>query len=155
MNGLPLHPAIVHFPIAFALLVPVLGAAVLWWTRQRDELAREALRIPAALQAVVAVGCFFAQRTGDDEHHEVEDVVDRALIHAHEESGELFLIVSLVTLVAWFASAVAGRVALARKAALVAVVLGIVAAGLGLRAGHKGGELVYEHGAAEAWRPSP
>ena len=38
MNGLPLHPAIVHFPLAFALLVPLLGIAILISTRDRDAL---------------------------------------------------------------------------------------------------------------------
>ena len=153
MDGMPLHPALVHFPIAFALLTPFLGAALLWWTRERDNLAREALRIPAVLQLVTTVAAFGAQRTGDEEHHEVEDVVERALIHAHEESGELFFIACIATALVWFASAVATKPGVARKAAVVAVLVGLVAAGLGLRAGHMGGELVYLHGAAEAWRP--
>lgn len=154
MNGLPLHPAIVHFPLAFALLVPLLGIAILIWTRDRDALTLEALRLPAALQLVTLVAAFAAQRTGDDDNRLIEDIVDRAVIHAHEEAGELFFIATGVTMLVWFASAVSRKAAVARKAAVLAVVVGLVAAGLGLRAGEKGGELVYHHGAAEAW-PAP
>ena len=154
MNGLPLHPAIVHFPLAFAVLVPLLGVAVLLWTRERDALTMEALRLPAGLQLITLVAAFFAQRTGDEDHHQVEDVVERALIHAHEEAGELFFIATGVTMLLWFAAAVSTRADVARKAAMLAVVAGLVAAGLGLRAGEKGGELVYHHGAADAW-PAP
>ena len=153
MNELPLHPAIVHFPIAFALLIPFLGAGFLLWTRENDSLVQQVLRVPLALQVVTVVAGFVAQRTGDEEHHRVEDVVDRGLIHEHEEAGELFFIACIVTLLAWFASAVAKEPDLARKAAILAVVLGLVTAALGLRAGEMGGELVYIHGAAEAWKP--
>ncbi|MCO4771033.1 MAG: hypothetical protein KDA24_13445 [Deltaproteobacteria bacterium] len=153
MNGLPLHPAIVHFPIAFAVLIPFLGAAFLLWTRENDSLAQQLLRVPAVLQVVTAIVAFIAQRTGDEDHHQVEDFVDRALIHEHEEAGELFFIGSIVTAVFWFASAVAKKPDMARKAAITAVVVGLVAAGLGLRAGEMGGELVFIHGGAEAWKP--
>jgi len=153
MNGLPLHPAIVHFPLALSVIVPLLGVALLVWTRRNDDLAVQVLRIPAALQILTVLGAFAAQRTGDDDHHIVEEIVDRNLIGEHEDAGELFFIALGVTLVIWFASAAAKRPAVARKAAIVAVVAGLVAAGLGLRAGELGGALVYHHGAAGAWAP--
>lgn len=153
MNGLPLHPAIVHIPIAFALLVPFLGAVFLMMTREEDSLAQRLLRVPAGLQLVTVVGAFFAQRTGDEDHHRVEDFVDKALIHEHEEAGELFFIACIVTLLPWFASAIAKEADVARKSAITGILCGLVAAWLAVRAGDLGGALVYHHGAAEAWRP--
>ncbi len=153
MNELPLHPAIVHFPIAFALLIPFLGAGFILWTRENDSLVQQVLRVPLVLQVVTVIAGFVAQRTGDEDHHRVEDFVDRGLIHEHEEAGELFFIACIVTMLAWFASAAAKKPDLARKAAITAVILGLVTAALGIRAGEMGGELVYIHGAAEAWKP--
>lgn len=152
MNGLPWHPSIVHFPLALAVLTPVLGAILWWATRSDDGLAQRAFRLPFAAQVVALITAIIAQRTGDGDHHRVEEVVDRALIHAHEQAGEFFTIATGVVLAAWFASAAAKEAKVARNAAILAILLGLVAAGLGLRAGHFGGELVYTHGAAEAWR---
>jgi len=56
-----------------------------------------------------------------------------------------------VVLAIWFASALAREAKVARTAAAIAIAVGILAAGLGMRAGHAGGELVYTHGAAKAW----
>jgi len=153
MNGLPLHPAVVHIPIAFALLIPFLGAVFLMWTREEDALAQRILRVPAVLQAITVVAAFGAQRTGDEDHHKVEEFVDRALIHEHEEAGELFFIACIVTLLPWFASAIAKRADVARKSAITGILFGLVAAWLAVRAGDLGGALVYHHGAAEAWKP--
>ena len=151
MNDLPLHPSLVHFPIALAVLVPILGALLLLGTRRDDATAHRAFRLPTLAQAAALLFGLAAQRTGDGDHHEVEKFVDRAIIHAHEEAGELFLITAGVTLVLWFAAAAAARVDLGRKVAVAAVVVGIVGGGLALRAGHKGGELVYRYGAAGAY----
>lgn len=151
MDGLPLHPALVHFPIAMGLVIPIVGAALLVATRRDDALVGRALWLPAGLQFLCVVLAFFAQRTGDEDHHLVEDFVDRALIHAHEEAGEVAFISAGVTLLVWFVAAVAKNPGLGRKAGWAAVAVGLVAMGLALRAGKLGGELVYLHGAAQAF----
>ena len=155
MDGLPWHPSVVHFPLVLAVLVPFLGMLLWWSTRTEDSLAARAFRLPLLAQGIALVTAIIAQRTGDSDHHRVEDVVDRALIHAHEDAGELFTIATGVVFAVWFAAALAREAGVARKAAIVAIALGLAAAGLGLRAGHGGGELVYTHGAAEAWRGAP
>lgn len=155
MDGLPWHPSVVHFPLVLGLLVPLLGAILFWFTRSDDTLAQKAFRLPLAAQAFALITAIVAQRTGDGDHERVEDFVDTALLHGHEEAGELFTIATGVVFAIWFASALAREAKVARSAALVAVAAGIVAAVLGMRAGHLGGELVYIHGAADAWKAAP
>ena len=78
-------------------------------------------------------------------------IVQEGALHQHEEAAEQF---------AWASAATLGLAALVMvlprsttvRAATVAVVLAtVVVAGLGLRVGHAGGELVYVHGAASAY----
>lgn len=151
MDGLPWHPAIVHFPIALAVLIPVLGAVLWWVARADDQLAKWVFRLPLGGQVLALATAVIAQRTGDGDHSRVEEIVDAAIISAHEDAGEFFTIATGVVLAIWFASALAREAKVARNAALIAIVAGLVACGLGLRAAHFGGELVYTHGAAEAW----
>ncbi len=152
MDGLPWHPAIVHLPLSLAVLIPLLGGTLWWVARKDDQLAGWVFRLPLGAQIMALVTAIISQRTGDADHSRVKEVVDIAIIHAHEEAGEMFTIACGVVLAIWFASAAAREAKVARTAALIAIVAGLVAGGLGLRAGHLGGELVYTHGAAEAWR---
>jgi hypothetical protein len=151
MDGLPWHPAIVHFPLSLAALIPVLGAVLWWVARSDDQLAGWVFRLPLGGQVLALVTAIVAQRTGDGDHSRVKKVIDDTLIQAHEQAGEQFTIAMGVVLAIWFASALAREAKVARTAAAIAIAVGILAAGLGLRAGHAGGELVYVHGAAEAW----
>lgn len=93
----PLHPAIVHFTVALAIILPLMivlalvlihkGASIKWaW-------------IPVAtLAAMMFVGTLVAKNTGEDEEDKVEEVVSRKVIHDHEEDAELFTILSGILL---------------------------------------------------------
>jgi uncharacterized membrane protein len=153
MNALPLHPAIVHLPLGLAILMPLFAAGVAWalWT---GRVGHRGWMVVVALQALLLGAALVAIKTGGAEEDRVERVVQESVLHRHEELAEQF---------AWAAGATLGLAALvlvlrrpvAERATSVAVVAAtLVVAGLGLRVGHAGGELVYVHGAASAYTSS-
>ncbi|MCB9735068.1 MAG: hypothetical protein H6745_20970 [Deltaproteobacteria bacterium] len=152
MNGLPLHPAVVHIPVALALVLPVLAIGVLVAARLKP--GRQALFLLVAAQAALVIGGFVAMQTGEGAEHEVKGVVPRAAIHEHEEHAETFVWVgvgALVVAIAALGSQIARKEAAARALALAFAVATLVVAFLGFRTGEAGGELVYVHNAGSAY----
>ena len=139
----PLHPAVVHFPIALtfaALLFEAASRAPRWRTLATASLVLIVLAATSAVAAVI---------TGDVAHEEVVvPVAARALLEQHEELGELL---------AWGLGLLAvARVVLARFGRhdgplgwLYLVLLGVLC-GVVAYQGHLGGRLVYEHGVGTA-----
>ena len=144
----PLHPAIVHFPIVFAVLLPLVAIGALWMIR-RGAAARRAWLFPVALAGALALSAFVAVQTGKAQEERVEDAVGERPLESHEESAELFLVLSGVLFVVagvGLAPGVTGR------AARVVATLGAVGVlGAGYTVGRSGGELVYRHGAASVY----
>ena len=151
MNGLPLHPAIVHLPLALALLMPLIAAGLAWalWT---GRLSLRAWTIVVAVQALLLGGGLVAMNTGESDEERVEAVVSESLLHRHEEAAEQFVWAAGLTLALSALVLLAGRRRpVANALALSVVTATLVVAGLGLRVGHAGGQLVYVHGAASAY----
>lgn len=144
----PLHPAIVHFPIVFAVLLPLVAAYALW-AIHRGSAPRRAWTLPLVLATGLVVSAFVAVQTGDAQQERVERVVGDRPLHGHEEAAELFLVLSGVLLVVTgvgLAPGVAGRAA---RAVATLGTVGVLAAGY--RVGASGGELVYRLGATSAY----
>jgi uncharacterized membrane protein len=144
----PLHPAIVHFPIVLAFLLPILAAGAIWAVR-RGANPRRAWAIPLAGAIALAASAWAAVETGEVQDERVERVVAEQPLSAHEEMAETFLAASAglaLVAVAGLATGIAGRAARLVTAA-GAVALVVAAA----RTGHSGGALVYQHGAAAAY----
>lgn len=150
MGALPLHPKLVHLPIALAVLMPMLSAGLLlaWW---KDLLPRRAWIVAVALQAVLVGSSVLAMRTGEGDGEKVESVVAESAIDAHEEAAEVFTWTAAGVLLLFAAGSVLPGAAAARGAAGVATAATLVVLFLGYRVGQAGGELVYSHGAASAW----
>jgi len=138
--SLPLHPIIVHVPvtlIAISLLFELVGRALDsdWWRR-----AAFALLIVGALGAVAAVltggpAGDVAENRGVDEH----------AVDAHEAAADWALWLAVAAVVV---RAVAGRTGKARAGvAGLALLLHVFAAAAVIKAGYRGGQLVYEHAA--------
>jgi uncharacterized membrane protein len=150
MDLLPLHPKVVHLPIALAVLMPVLSAGLLaaWW---QGLLPRRAWMIAVLLQGLLLVSGVVSLQTGQSEEDRVERFVAERLIEQHEEAAETFVWgAGGVFLLALAAAAVrndlnARRVAMATTLGTLLVIV------LGYRVGEAGGRLVYEHGAANAY----
>ena len=86
----PLHPAVVHLPIALAVLVPLVAIAALVFIR-RGARARTAWGISVAALAALLLSGWVSLQTGEQQEERVEDVVAEQAIHGHEEAAELFL----------------------------------------------------------------
>jgi hypothetical protein len=144
----PLHPAVVHFPIVFAVLLPFIAAGALWAIR-RGTTPRRAWLFPLVLAAALTLSAVVAVKSGQAQEDRVENIVGERAVHGHEEAAELFLVLSGVLL----AVAVVGLTpGLVGRAARIVATLGTLAVlGAGYRVGASGGELVYRHGAASVY----
>ncbi len=153
MSTVPLHPALVHVPMGLALALPLVaaGLALALW---RGRVPRRTWLVAVALQALLVAGGVAALRTGEPEARRIESLVGEGAVEAHEEAAEAFL---------WGAGAVlalaiavlAAPARLAAAAALASTVGTVAVAGLALRTGKAGGELVYARGAAAAYAGGP
>lgn len=147
----PLHPAIIHFPLVIMLLLPVVIAGALWAIR-RGANARRAWTIPLLGAAALSASTWVAVETGQQQSERVERVVSEQPVETHEEAAELFFTLSGALLVVVAAGMMRGR--LGRSARVIATAGAVGIAVVGIRVGATGGELVYKHGAADAYTQS-
>lgn len=150
MDSLPLHPKLVHLPIALAVLMPLLSAGLLlaWW---RAWLPRRGWLVVVALQAVLVVSGVAALRTGETDEERVEARVAETAIEAHEEAAQLFVMGGAAVLLVGLAAVFLRREGAARGLAAAATAGTLAVLFLGYRTGEAGGRLVYQHGAASAY----
>ena len=139
----PLHPALVHFPIALILL----GALLAVWAAvfQRGHLPW----LTAVLLVTGAVGAATAVYTGGKQAEMVGDISDRAdaLLDEHEEWGEQTRNIAVAAAFLALASASLTRFPkTARGLAVATVIVAAAAAYAVAKTGHIGGQLVYKHG---------
>lgn len=144
----PLHPAVVHFPIVFVILLPVVAVWALLAIRRGARPLR-AWAIPVALAAALALSSWVSVETGETQGERVERVVAHAPLESHEDAAELFLTLSGVLLLVAGAGLIRGRVGQVARG--VATVGALALVGVGVQVGHSGGQLVYRHGAASAY----
>ncbi len=148
----PLHPMIVHLPLALAVLMPLLAAAAFlaWW---REWLPGRRVWVGVlALQAVLLTTGVAALRSGEAEEDRVEPVVSERILETHEEAAEVFVIAVGVVLCLFAVPLVLPGEGLRRGAAAAATVATLVVAALAVSTGKAGGELVYRHGAAAVYQ---
>lgn len=144
----PLHPAIVHFPVVLAVLVPLFAVAAAWAIRS-GRMPRRLWAGVAVAQLLLIASAWVALETGQDQEETVERVVAERHIEAHEEAAERFLWLAGGATVVVLAGLLAGpRGEIARWAACAATAAALAAV---VPVGHSGGELVYRHGAASAY----
>jgi uncharacterized membrane protein len=140
MTSLPLHPIIVHTPIAlliFSVLFELAGRALDadWWRR-----AAFVLLLLGALGAAAAVITGTAAGDAAERQGVAEQPVDQ-----HEDAGKLTLGLAIgAVAVRLLASRAGGLRAWAGGLALALQLAAAIMVGV---AGYRGGRLVYEHGA--------
>lgn len=144
----PLHPAVVHFPVVLAFLLPIFAGFALW-TIRRGTAPRRAWAIPLGLSAALALSSWVAVETGEAQTEKVENVVSERPLETHEEAAELFLTLSAGLLVISVAGLVRGKIGTVARVAATVGAAGLVIAAT--QVGHTGGQLVYRYGAASAY----
>jgi len=144
----PLHPAVVHFPVVLAFLLPLFIAGALWAVR-RGARPRRAWSVPVAAALALAASAWAAVETGEAQDERVERVVAEQPLSRHEEMAEVFLTASAGIAILAAAGLIGG---IAGRAARVATAIGSVGLLAGATmVGHTGGELVYKYGAGSAY----
>lgn len=146
---LPIHPQVVHLPLALCVLMPLLcgGLALAIW---RGALPGRTWWLAVALQAVLVVVGVVAMQSGESDEEIAERVVPHEAIEAHEEAAEGFVWTAAGLLALMIAAGAVPGDGRRRLLAAASTVLAVVVFVLGVRTGEAGGRLVYEHGAAGA-----
>lgn len=157
---MPLHPIVVHLPLALTFLLPFL-IAVFAWAIKTGKMNKELWMVIIALQAMVTVTGYIALETGETDEDKVSAIVGKDIIHDHEEAAEIFVGTTVIALasgiVVWFL-----QPAFQDKGRLAVIFISLLPVFFAFRAGHLGGEIVYYHGGGsahadsrEVFRPEP
>ena len=153
----PLHPAVVHFPIALIIVGMVIAVASIFARRCGMQWAA------ALLLAAGAVGAMVAVATGEEEAGTVGAISEAAeqVLDEHEEWAEMTRNAAIAAAILAIAAAAASEIRIAgRGLSAAAAVVAIAAAYSVAQTGHYGGRLVYRHGVgvntagAEAAQPA-
>jgi len=147
MSELPLHPMVVHIPLALAIIVPFAMASITWAVI-RGKWRPSTWWLAVLLQGTVFVSAFIATQLGERDEEVVEAVVAEQVIEIHEEWGQKLLWSSGILLAASLVPLFFKKRALPLG---LVTVLSLVSLFLALKTGHSGGELVYRYGAASVF----
>lgn len=145
----PFHPVMVHFPIALAFIIPIL-ILVFAFMIKSQKMTHQAWLVIIGLQIVTTVTGYVALESGENEEHAVEKVLDKKLIHHHEESAEIFVGSTVLALVISIAAFFL-RKPIQFYLQLAVCLIALISCYLVYQTGHSGGELVYRYGAANAY----
>lgn len=150
MTSIPLHPALVHVPLALAFLLPavILGFA---WALWKERIRPRAWLAVVLLQAILLGAGLVALKTGQNEEERVESVVPEVALQTHEARAEQFVWMVGATLAVAALILVIRRPEAVRALTALTVVGSFLVAGAALRVGHAGGQLVYVHNAGAAY----
>jgi uncharacterized membrane protein len=144
----PLHPAVVHFPLVLAVLLPFVAVVGLLVSR-RASAGRGPWLAVAAMAVILSLSAWVSVETGQQQEDAVERVVPEGTIHQHEEAAEGLLLGSVLVAGLILVGLSPGRVG--RGARYISVPAALVVLALAFRVGDSGGSLVYTHGAAAAY----
>ncbi len=140
----PFHPAVVHFPIVLLLLGAVAAVGAVFWRRNHLPV------LAALLLLLGAAGAWTAVESGESDGGLLPEgsPAMEALVDAHETWAKRTLTLSIIAGLAAAGAVLAGRwPRAARAVAVVAAIASAAAAYSVYETGHRGGALVYRHGA--------
>jgi len=154
MDLMPLHPKLVHLPIALAVIMPFVAGGISAAMR-REWLPPRAWVLVVVMQAIVPLAGLAAANTGESDAERVADVVPREAIAEHEQAANWF-IGGAVGVLALSIAVLTTKAPGMRQAMIAATLVGTVFVMFtGQRVGELGGELVYKHDAARAYISAP
>lgn len=139
----PLHPAVVHFPIALIVLGAV--TAVIAAVVRRGPMAH----VASFLIGLGTAGCFLAAQTGERDEKRIErPPALKKVLHEHEHWADRTEAAALLAMLLALAAANTDRWPVANRVLRAAsAVAALAAVACVHQTGHYGGELVYRHGA--------
>jgi hypothetical protein len=144
----PLHPAVVHLPMALVVLLPVFAIGALLVVRRGGRPLR-AWGVTTAMFAALSLSAWASLETGEDQDEAVESVVPEAPLETHEEAAEQFLWLSVGVLGVAAVGLLGGKVGTSARILATIGSAGLLVAGYNV--GHSGGALLYQYGAASAY----
>lgn len=151
-HALPLHPKLVHVPMALCVLMPMI-VVLIWIGVRRGWFAPRAWLIAAFLQGATLIGGIAALQSGKDDGAKVEGYASEEALGAHEDRAYWFLYVAAANLAlcgaAFLLHRDRARQQLVGAVAFVGLIGGAYA---GYRVGDAGGRLVYVANASDAHR---
>ncbi len=147
----PLHPAIVHLPMALVVLLPIFAIVALLVVHRGGKPLR-AWGVAAAMFAALTLSSWASMETGEEQEDRVEAVVPDLALDTHEDAAEQFMWLSVGVLGVAALGLLKGGVGTGARVVATVASLGLLVAGY--RVGHSGGELVYTYGAASVYSDS-
>lgn len=145
---MPLHPVIVHLPLAITFLLPIL-VLVFAWAIKAGKMNKELWLVIVGLQLLVTVTGYIALETGETDEEKVSAIVGKDVIHQHEEAAEIFVGTTVIVLasgiVVWFL-----QPAFQDKGRFAVVLISLLPVFFAFRAGQLGGNIVYRLGGGSA-----
>lgn len=146
---LPLHPVLVHFPIALAVILPLLLLLVILG-QKKGLLSMQTWWLLAVLQVISAGTGYLAMEAGEDDEEKVEKFVPEAAIEEHEEKAEVFVYTSagLMALIL-----LAGFFPQRQSLKILSLVISLAVAAMAVGTGHTGGKIIYQFGGAQGHVP--
>lgn len=144
----PLHAAVVHLPVALAVLLP-LAAVIALIALSRGAAPRPTWGVVVLMAALLVGSGLVAKETGEDGEERVERIVPEAALEAHEEAADRFVVIGVALLGLSLVGLRRDRLGSGARAAATLGTLAVLAAGWSV--GHAGGELVYRYGAGAAY----
>lgn len=145
----PFHPIIVHFPIALTFILPLLILVFAFMIKSK-KMPHQTWLIIIGLQLFTTATGYIALDSGENDEDAVEKVLDKKLIHEHEEAAEIFVGATVVALVLSVAAFFL-KTEIQFIAQLVVCFVSLTSCYLAYNTGSLGGELVYVHGATNAY----
>ena len=150
MPSMPLHPALVHLPLALAFIVPFVALALTWALWKGRVPSRAWIGI-VVLQAVLLVSGLVAKNFGEREEDRLKAKIPEAALERHDLTANVFLGASGFTLAAAVLVLVWRRPGALKPLTVVTIAGSVLAAGAAVCAGYTGGELIYVHNAAASY----
>ena len=144
----PLHPVVVHFPIALSALTPLFACAI-WLGIRRGRFARDTWALVVLFNLLLVGSVLLAHKTGEETADRVEKIVDEKYVDEHANAADWLLWTSIASLVVSGAGLL--RDPRGGPARLAAIAIAVLVLSVSVRVGHLGGQLVYKHGAARAY----
>jgi uncharacterized membrane protein len=148
---LPFHPIAVHFPIALSILMPFL-VLIFALMIKTGKMSSTAWLVIIGLQIFLTASGYVSLESGENEEDTVARIVDKTIIHEHEESAEIFVGATVITLVLSIATFFLKK-EIQYLAQLAIVLLGLVNGYLAFKTGEQGGKIVYKYKAPNAYGP--